>query len=480
MDLLSGGLPVAMFGIVGAVIVLAALLSGVLERSRLPQVVLFVALGLALGPHGLGLLDVGLTSPTLAVIATLGLVLVLFTDALSVTFSELRSHARTAIVILGPGTLLVAAVIAAAAHLLLGVPLPHSAILGAALASTDPVLLRGILRNPDTPPAARTALRIESGMNDAVLLPIVLVAMAVIAAAGTGAARPGWMGPALEVLLLGGGAGVVVALVGIGGLQLARRRLGLQRDYESLYALGLALAAYAVGEAVHGSGYIAAFVAGITVAWLDLELCDCFFDYGQATSEMALLFTFVALGGSALWLGLGVADLRTFAFAGVALFARTLILLPLIRTASLDPASRRLVLWLGPRGLSTLLLVLLPVFAGSPGSERVFALAAFVVLLSIVVHGGVQVLVWPRPGGAGGGSAGAAVVVDQDRITFAGLDELRRRGEQVVLLDVRKDGNYAGSAMRAAGARRVPPTRPVETVSAFGLPPDAWLVSYCT
>jgi NhaP-type Na+/H+ or K+/H+ antiporter len=354
---------------------------------------------------------------------------------------------------------------------------PQSAILGAALASTDPVLLRGVLRNPDTPPAARTALRIESGMNDAVLLPIVLVAMAVIATAGTGAARPGWMGPALAVLLLGGGAGVVVALVGIGGLQLARRRLGLQRDYESLYALGLALAAYAVGEAVHGSGYIAAFVAGITVAWLDLELCDCFFDYGQATSEMALLFTFVALGGSALWLGLGVADGRTLAFAGIALFARTLILLPLIRTAPLDPASRRLVLWLGPRGLSTLLLVLLPVFAGSAGSERVFAVAALVVLLSIIVHGGAQVLLWPR---AGGGDGGAAAVEDADRLTLAGLDELRRRGESVVLLDVRKDGDYAGSATRVAGARRVPPTRPVETVSAFGLPPDTWLVSYCT
>jgi rhodanese-related sulfurtransferase len=191
---------------------------------------------------------------------------------------------------------------------------------------------------------------------------------------------------------------------------------------------------------------------------------------------MALLFTFVALGGSALWHGLGVADGRTLAFAAVALFARTLILWPLIHRVPLDTRSRRLVLWLGPRGLSTLLLVLLPVFAGSAGSEHIFAVAAFVVLLSIVVHGGAQVLLWPRRGDA---APEGAAAVDEDRITVEGVDELRRRGELLVLLDVRRDSDYAGAATRIAGARRVPPTRPVEEVTALGLPPETWFVSYC-
>jgi rhodanese-related sulfurtransferase len=67
-----------------------------------------------------------------------------------------------------------------------------------------------------------------------------------------------------------------------------------------------------------------------------------------------------------------------------------------------------------------------------------------------------------------------------DRIILAELDDLRRRGERVVLLDARKDDAYRDSATQAAGAIRVPPDRAVETVSALGLPKDAWLVSYCT
>lgn len=67
-----------------------------------------------------------------------------------------------------------------------------------------------------------------------------------------------------------------------------------------------------------------------------------------------------------------------------------------------------------------------------------------------------------------------------DRITLDELDDLLRRGEPVFILDARKDDAYRDSATRAAGAIRVPPDRAVETVSALGLPKDAWLVSYCT
>lgn len=67
-----------------------------------------------------------------------------------------------------------------------------------------------------------------------------------------------------------------------------------------------------------------------------------------------------------------------------------------------------------------------------------------------------------------------------DRITLDELDDLLRRGETVFILDARKDDAYRDSATRAAGAMRVPPDRAVETVSALGLPKDAWLVSYCT
>src|SRR5439155_18433469 len=123
-----------------------------IERVGIPLVAAFLVLGAALGPSGFGLVDIQLDSPQLMVLATLGLALVLFSDSVTVDMREIRQRWRLALTVLGPGTLIPAAVIAAAAWWLLGLPAAAAAILGAALASTDPVLLRSALRSPALPP----------------------------------------------------------------------------------------------------------------------------------------------------------------------------------------------------------------------------------------------------------------------------------------------------------------------------------------
>jgi hypothetical protein len=252
---------VTTLALVGLVILIGALLSGAIERSGLPQVLAFLGLGAALGPAGLGVVNIDLDSPALRVVATLSLVLVLFTDAVSLDVQEVRQHGRLAGLVVGPGTLLSAALVGVAAWGILGLSPAAAAIVGAALASTDPVLLRGMLRGSHLPGASRLALRLESGLNDVVLLPIVLVAMAVLgheAADGSAA----WARLGVELGLLGPALGVGIGLVSVAALDLVRRQLGVRRDYESLYSLGVAFTAYAAAEAVHGSGFLAAFAAG--------------------------------------------------------------------------------------------------------------------------------------------------------------------------------------------------------------------------
>jgi len=101
--------------LLGAVIIIAALLSGIIDRSDIPQVGVFLALGAMLGPAGLGMLNVTLQSPIVQIVAILSLVLVLFTDAVSLSISEMRRQAGLAFRVLGPGTLLSAGLIAFAA-----------------------------------------------------------------------------------------------------------------------------------------------------------------------------------------------------------------------------------------------------------------------------------------------------------------------------------------------------------------------------
>ena len=94
---------VLILAMVGVVIMVAALLSGLIDRSDVPQVGVFLALGAILGPAGLRLLNVSLDSPILRVVATLSLVLVLFTHAVSLSIAEVRRHRLLAFPVLGPG-----------------------------------------------------------------------------------------------------------------------------------------------------------------------------------------------------------------------------------------------------------------------------------------------------------------------------------------------------------------------------------------
>jgi len=469
--------------LVGVVILIAALLSGLVERSGVPQVAIFLGLGAALGPAGMGALDVGLDSPALHVVATLSLALILFTDALTLNLREAREHRTLALLALGPGTLLSAVLFAAAAVWLLDFSVPAAAILGAALASTDPVLLKGLLRRPELPAAARHALRLESGLNDIVLLPIVLVALVFLE--GQQLLPASWARLGLDLFLLGPGAGIAVGVFGLATLDMMRRRFGVRRDYESLYSLGIAFAAFAAAEAVHGSGFLAAFGAGLTIAFFDVELCDCFREYGETTAELALLLTFVLLGGSLIWSGLALATGPVLAFVALVLFARPAIYLLAFAPAHIERPARLLVAWFGPRGLSTLLLALLPVFAGAHEGAAIFQVACLVVLVSIVGHGGA--LMWmgqraqrnaaaapPAPS-----PAAVAGTADPELITIAELRGLLAVGAPIVPVDVRREEPRTESGLQAQGSRRLS-MEGIPDYAGLGPPSDAWQIAYCT
>ena len=497
MDIFTAHFFVLTLALVGLVIIIAALLSGLIDRSDVPQVGVFLALGAMLGPAGLGLLNVSLESPILRVVATLSLVLVLFTDAVSLSFAEVRRHGRLAFLVLGPGTLLTAALVALAGWSLLGLPPAAAAILGAALASTDPVMQRGLIRRPGLPEPVRLALRLESGLNDAVLLPIILVAMPFLgrseSLSGTDWARIG-----LDFFLLGPGAGIAVGLLALAALDMIRRKIGVQRDYESLYSLGVAFTAYAAAEAVHGSGFLAAFTAGLTIAALDIELCDCFLEYGQTTAEMALLFAFVLFGSSLIWSGFTVLNLPILLFAIAALLIRPIAFFVSLAGTSLDYRNRLLIAWFGPRGLSSLLLILVPVFAAAPGTEQLFFICCFVVLLSVALHGGSLMFLRrdafpieekitssvassiPQEVQA---SPAALENYDTDgatvRISVAEMRRLQQSGTPILVLDVRSERNFESSELQAQGALRVLPDHAVRRLIELRVPRRTWLVAFC-
>ena len=476
--------------LVGIVIVVASLLSGVLERSGLPLVAVFLGLGFVLGPTGLGLIDISLDSLVLQTLATLALALVLFSDAVTLETGEIRRQKRLTWRMLGPGTLIPAVLIALAGWWLLDIPPASAAILGAALASTDPVILRSVLRSKALPMRVRTALRVESGTNDVVLLPIVVMAMLLMRDGGV--TRQEIVRSAIGLFLLGPALGALVGYVGIRLLASIRERVGVRRDYESVYALGLAFTAFAVAESVGGSGFLAAFASGFMISTQDVELCDCFLEYGEATAEMLLLLTFVAFGTSLIWTGLTVISWSTVAFAVIALMIRTVVLYPMLAGIGLEERERRLIALFGPRGLSSLLFALLPVFGGVPGAEYIFTVVCLVVMMSVVLHGGgIAVFIRRtadpvRP--AATRSPAARAIADRvapandavpERITIDELRDLWSRGEPLTIVDARAERSYRADELQASGAVRLPPDEAVRTATDIGLSHHGTLVIYC-
>ncbi|HEV2404776.1 MAG TPA: cation:proton antiporter [Ktedonobacterales bacterium] len=482
------------FAIVAFVLAGAALASGVVDRAPLSLPIIFLGVGFLLGPKALGITQLGPRNPALVAVATLNLALVLFLDAARLDVDELRRGWRVPLRDVGPGTLLTIMGIALAALLVLRLPLLQSVLLGAVLASTDPIVLRDVVRDERIPRSVRRTLTIEAGTNDIIVLPIVLIVIQLSLISGGGAGH--WVGFLARLLVLSPLAGLVVGGVGAWFMGKADARYSIRREYQALYGIGLVLAAYSTAQAVGGDGFLAAFFAGLAVTLFDVTLCDCFMDYGEVTAEMAMLLGFV-LFGAVLGPLFG-----TINFGSALLFA--LIAIVVVRPAALGLAflrarmsrlARIFIAWFGPRGLSALLLALLVVEAGAPRASSLLAVTGVVVLVSVFAHGvsatpasrwyGERVarahttLAEEREGNAADLFRGEAS--DIPRVTPEELRAWLDGPRPPLVLDVRTRAHYAEADGQIPGSVRVLPDHVKEW--AAHLPAtmrDHVIVAYCT
>lgn len=374
------------FSLLAVVLMLSALVSGLVERAPLSFPLLFLGIGVLIGERGLGLVRTDAHDGALEAVATLSLALVLFLDAVKLRFDE-RGWAVPAL-ILGPGTLLTIAIVAVAAFALLAVPPLVAVLLGAILASTDPVVLRDVTRDHRLPRSVRRTLSIEAGTNDAVVLPIVLVLIALLRG---GMAGPGdWLALLARLFVLSPLVGFIVGGFGSWLMRRVDSAMGIRREFQALYGLGLVLASYAAGQAVQGDGFLSAFAAGAAVVLLNQELCDCFLEYGEVTAEMAMLLAFILFGAllsTLLTSGL-VPVAPSLALAAIALLvARPVAMALVLARARMSRQARLFIGWFGPRGLASLLLGLLVVIGHVPDAERLLGIVGVVVIASVVLHG---------------------------------------------------------------------------------------------
>ena len=477
------------FGLIAVVLTVTALVSGLVERSLISFPLIFLGLGLLLGEGVFGAIEIDPHDPTLEVVATLTLALVLFLDAVKLQIDELGRRWLIPALILGPGTGLIVALGAVPLASLLGFTWLVAFIGGAILASTDPVVLRDIVRDRRIPRSIRQILKIEAGMNDIIVLPIILILIAV--STGEASNAGGWLVLFVKLLLLGPAIGFAVGGAGSWLVSKIDARMSIRREYQALYGVGLVLASYTAATAAGGDGFLSAFAAGLAVVILNQKLCDCFLEYGEVTSEMAMLLAFILFGAVLSGILDTVAVGSSILLAALVIFIiRPSVLGLVLAKARMSWEAHAFISWFGPRGLNSLLLALLVVNAGVLGSELLLATVGVVVLASVLLHGATAV-----PASSWYGRRAAVETLDEEREgTAYGL--LSHRGTAVprippqelkqlleepnppLVLDVRSRSSYERDGAQIPGSIRVLPDEVGEWASSNRT--DRLIIAYCT
>ncbi len=366
------------------------LLSKRLATSSLTPPLVFVLCGIFFGPWGLGWLHFELEQGAIHILAELTLILVLFGDAARIDWLALRRELGLPVRLLGIGMPLTILLGMLFAKLLLPqVTWLEAAVVGAVLAPTDAALGQAVVTNAAVPRRIRQALNVESGLNDGIALPAVFI-LATFASmqAEPGAATELGRFAALQVTL-GPIAGVAVAWLGNRLLTWSTERGWLDPTFERLMGVALALLAFASAEAIGGNGFIAAFIAGLTLGQLTRGRCEYLYHFLEAEGQLLMLLVFLAFGST-----LAIPALQDVSLGAAVYAVASLTLIRMVPVAiSMIGSGLRLptVLflgWFGPRGLASILFGLLIVdeLRLEHGGD-IFEVVMLTVLFSVVAHG---------------------------------------------------------------------------------------------
>ena len=375
--------------VLGAVVLVYALVSRRLERTVVSAPMAFVAAGILAGPDVLGLVDLEVTHGTAFHVAELALALVLFADAARIDLRSLRGNASLPGRLLGIGMpATIALGMAAGAVFLTELEFWEAAIVAAVLAPTDAALGRAVVSSPAVPQRIRQALNVESGLNDGASVPFLALFIAIAAEQTVPEARD-WLGFAAEQIGLGTLIGLGVGGVGAWLVEHASGR-GLMTDvFEQLAVLALAVLAFVLADEAGGNGFIAAFVGGLAAGRIGSTCGERILEFTEEQGQLLSLAVFFMFGVAAL-------SFLDDASSGIVLYAAlSLTVVRMVPVAlavagmGFRPSSVAFMGWFGPRGLASIILALVVAEEEPelPALGAILAAMTVTVLASVALHG---------------------------------------------------------------------------------------------
>jgi potassium/hydrogen antiporter len=378
-------------GLVLAVGTLAGLLA---QKVRIPDVAVFLVVGIAIGPQALDLIDIRAGSALNQIILLFGASYILFDGGAALRFNVLKQVWITILVIATAGVLITAGITAFAAHYILGIPVIVALLLGATMASTDPATLMPIFRQVRIRDRVAQTVMSESAFNDAMAAIITFTVLTV--AMGTGEFS---LGNAVLDLLQQAGIGIVAGIV-LGyaaALLIAHERWAFLAEYAPVVTLVAVIAAYFAADGLQASGFMAVFVFGIVLGnkesfgfAMEPDEAKKLDEFILTTAFIMRLFIFILLGAqvdfalmSQYWLGgVAVAAVLMLVARPITVF---LCALP-DRRARWSLAELLFMCWTRETGVIPAALAGLLLGIKAPGAPVIASVTFIAILMTILIQ----------------------------------------------------------------------------------------------
>jgi NhaP-type Na+/H+ or K+/H+ antiporter len=375
--------------IAAALIVAYGAVSRRLQSTLVSGPMAFVTAGLLLGDGGLRVLELGVQEEGVRILAEATLVLVLFVDAIQIRLPRLVHEVQLPARLLAiglPGTVLLGAL---AALLLFDMQVWEAALLAAVLAPTDAALGQAVVSNPTVPVRIRETLSVESGLNDGLALPLVTLFLGLAAGEERILAPGNVAGFIARLLGVGAVVGVAAGLIGGVVISHAARRGWIDGIFRQLSTFAVAVCAFALSELLGGNGFVAAFVAGLSFGQVARDQCPHAADFADDEGQLLTMLTFLVFGAALAGPALSDGTPQILLYAVLSLtVVRIVPAAGSLLGTGLSTSTLAFVGWFGPRGLASILFVVLIVEEADLAVQHdIVTAVSWTVLLSIFAHG---------------------------------------------------------------------------------------------
>jgi NhaP-type Na+/H+ or K+/H+ antiporter len=381
---------IASVAIIAAGFLLYSLISGRLRATIITAPLVLTVFGFMVGTGGLGVVQFTAEHSAIHFVAEFTLILVLFADAARIDLSRLRrDHNLPARMLLIGLPLAIIAGTLVAALLFPSFQFWEAALLAALLAPTDAALGQAVVSAKAVPVRIRQAINVESGLNDGIALPAVLL-FATLASAAFDAPEAGeWIRFGVLQLTLGPVIGIAAGFIGARLIDTASERGFVEESFQGIAILSLALLTYVSAELIGGNGFIAAFVGGMVFGNTIRHPCTFLFEFMETEGQLLMLITFLVFGAVLLPEGLEHFSPMVFLYAVLSLTVIRMVPIAISLLGTRLRAPTQLFLgWFGPRGLASILFVLLILEeAEIPHHTELLTITVITVAMSILLHG---------------------------------------------------------------------------------------------